>query len=60
YGLRNVHKRLLLHYGKDAGLRVESTEGVGTRVMFTIPDLPEIQQSELSNKGDGDIEGTDR
>ncbi|MBU5347723.1 sensor histidine kinase [Paenibacillus lautus] len=60
YGLRNVHKRLLLHYGKDAGLRVESTEGAGTRVMFTIPDLPEIQQSELSSKGDGDIEGTDR
>lgn len=60
YGLRNVHKRLLLHYGKDAGLRVESTEGAGTRVMFTIPDLPEIQQSEVSDKGDGDIEGTDR
>lgn len=60
YGLRNVHKRLLLHYGKDAGLRVESTEGAGTRVMFTIPDLPEIQQSEISGKGDGDIEGHDR
>lgn len=37
YGLRNVHKRLLLHYGKDSGLRVESTEGEGTRVSFTIP-----------------------
>ena len=32
-------------------MRVESTEGAGTRVMFTIPDLPEIQQSELSSKG---------
>ncbi|MBQ4899769.1 sensor histidine kinase [Paenibacillus sp. Marseille-P2973] len=37
YGLRNVHKRLLLHYGKDSGLCVESTEGEGTRVSFTIP-----------------------
>lgn len=37
YGLRNVHNRLVLHYGKEAGLRVESTEGEGTRVMFTIP-----------------------
>ncbi|AJS60879.1 sensor histidine kinase [Paenibacillus sp. IHBB 10380] len=39
YGLRNVHNRLLLHYGKEAGLRVEGTEGEGTRVMFTIPIL---------------------
>ncbi|WP_042170583.1 cache domain-containing sensor histidine kinase [Paenibacillus gorillae] len=37
YGLRNVHKRLLLHYGTEAGLRVESTEGIGTRVSFAIP-----------------------
>ncbi|MFD3261557.1 sensor histidine kinase [Paenibacillus lentus] len=37
YGLRNVHNRLVLHYGKEAGLRVDSTEGEGTRVMFTIP-----------------------
>jgi two-component system, sensor histidine kinase YesM len=37
YGLRNVHQRLLLHYGHEAGLRIESTEGIGTRVMFTIP-----------------------
>ncbi|WP_410771243.1 sensor histidine kinase [Fontibacillus sp. BL9] len=37
YGLRNVHKRLLLHYGKDSGLHVESAEGSGTRVSFTIP-----------------------
>ncbi|MFF2093702.1 sensor histidine kinase [Paenibacillus sp. NPDC058174] len=37
YGLRNVHKRLLLHYGTEAGLRVESTEQLGTRVSFAIP-----------------------
>ncbi|GGH36566.1 cache domain-containing sensor histidine kinase [Paenibacillus segetis] len=38
YGLRNVHNRLVLHYGKEAGLIVDSTEGEGTRIMFTIPD----------------------
>ncbi|TCZ77121.1 sensor histidine kinase [Paenibacillus albiflavus] len=37
YGLRNVHKRLLLHYGNDTGLVIESEAGVGTRISFTIP-----------------------
>ncbi|MDQ0089562.1 two-component system sensor histidine kinase YesM [Paenibacillus anaericanus] len=43
YGLRNVHNRLVLHYGKDAGLIVESTEGEGTRVMFTIPNTEDTK-----------------
>ncbi|MEC0090520.1 cache domain-containing sensor histidine kinase [Paenibacillus macquariensis] len=37
YWLRNVNNRLLLHYGKESGLHVESKEGEGTRIMFTIP-----------------------
>ncbi|WP_106769208.1 sensor histidine kinase [Paenibacillus faecalis] len=37
YGLRNVNNRLYLHYGKNAVLRIESTEGQGTIVRFTIP-----------------------
>ncbi|GIP24273.1 sensor histidine kinase [Paenibacillus sp. J22TS3] len=37
YGVRNVHNRLVLHYGKEAGLHMESTEGGGTRISFTIP-----------------------
>lgn len=43
YGLRNVHNRLVLHYGKDAGLIVESTEGEGTRIMFTIPNTEDTK-----------------
>jgi two-component system, sensor histidine kinase YesM len=39
YGLRNVHKRLLLHYGNETGLVIESEAGVGTRISFTIPML---------------------
>lgn len=45
YGLHNVHNRLVLHYGKEAGLRVESTEGAGTRVMFMIPRTESGAQS---------------
>jgi two-component system sensor histidine kinase YesM len=37
YGLRNVHERLKLHYGKEAGLAIESRPQMGTRLSFTIP-----------------------
>ncbi|MGG1520057.1 histidine kinase [Paenibacillus oryzisoli] len=37
YGLVNVHRRLLLHYGQQSGLTVDSTQGAGTRIAFTIP-----------------------
>ncbi|MDU4696945.1 MAG: sensor histidine kinase [Paenibacillus sp.] len=37
YGLRNVNERLLLHYGREAGLTVDSREGEGTQVSFSIP-----------------------
>ncbi|MGO4500123.1 sensor histidine kinase [Paenibacillus sp. 2RAB27] len=37
YGLINVHRRLLLHYGAGAGLVLESTPGSGTRITFLIP-----------------------
>jgi two-component system sensor histidine kinase YesM len=36
YGLRNVHQRLILHYGKEAGLSIKSQEGQGTKVKFSI------------------------
>jgi len=39
YGIINVHRRLLLHYGLQSGLQIESTPGVGTRIAFTIPHL---------------------
>ncbi|MFD0696114.1 sensor histidine kinase [Paenibacillus sp. GCM10027628] len=37
YGLINVHRRLLLHYGVQSGLHIDSTSGVGTRISFIIP-----------------------
>ncbi len=37
YGLRNVHKRLQLHYGRGAGLTIESVYQKGTTVYFSLP-----------------------
>ncbi|WP_405156204.1 sensor histidine kinase [Paenibacillus sp. FSL K6-0108] len=39
YGLRNVNERLLLHYGAEAKLEVDSRVGGGTRISFSIPIL---------------------
>jgi two-component system sensor histidine kinase YesM len=36
-GLRNVHLRLILSYGKEHGLTFESKPGSGTHISFTIP-----------------------
>ncbi|MDP4095893.1 histidine kinase [Paenibacillus sp. P96] len=37
YGLRNVHSRLTMHYSGNEGLQVQSAEGRGTKISFTIP-----------------------
>lgn len=39
YGLSNVNKRLLLYYGSDAGLSIESTYRKGTAVIVTVPKI---------------------
>lgn len=36
-GLYNVHRRLVLLYGNDYGLKIESDYGRGTRVIINIP-----------------------
>ncbi|MFD2700722.1 sensor histidine kinase [Paenibacillus shunpengii] len=41
YGLRNVNERLLLHYGPEAHLEIDSREGGGTRIAFTLPMMEE-------------------
>jgi sensor histidine kinase YesM len=37
-GLKNINKRLILHYGQ--GLELESKEGCGTSVIIRIPRIP--------------------
>lgn len=36
-GVRNTHERLQLHYGKEAGLKIESEYNLGTSVKVLIP-----------------------
>ncbi|MFD3270071.1 sensor histidine kinase [Paenibacillus dendritiformis] len=36
-GLYNVHRRLVLLYGEDSGIHIDSTQGKGTCVTLTIP-----------------------
>ncbi|MFK3937803.1 histidine kinase [Alkalihalobacillus sp. NPDC078783] len=36
-GLRNVHQRLKLMYGVEAGLKINSQQGKGTHIQFSIP-----------------------
>lgn len=36
-GLANVNERIRLNFGKEYGLRVYSTQGMGTNVEFTLP-----------------------
>ena len=35
-GLVNVNNRLVLYYGKESGITIESEEGKGTKVSFRI------------------------
>lgn len=37
YGIKNVHERIQLYYGKEFGLTLESKLSVGTRATLTIP-----------------------
>ncbi|WP_150273452.1 sensor histidine kinase [Paenibacillus tepidiphilus] len=36
-GLRNVHQRLVMYYGAEHGLNIESKDGHGTTISFSIP-----------------------
>ena len=53
-GLVNVNERLLLHYGTDHGLQIESEEGAFTKVSFLVPDLQtkgDLQHVQSVNSG---------
>ncbi|MGC6770103.1 sensor histidine kinase [Enterococcus sp. LJL51] len=45
YGLYNVNKRLLLYYGRQAGITVESRYRQGTIVTVTVPKQQEGQEN---------------
>lgn len=44
YGLRNVHQRMQLYFGKEYGIEIQSKYGIGTKVDIHMP-LKEINNS---------------
>lgn len=44
-GLRNVHQRLVMCYGEQAGLQIWSEHGEGTEITFNIPILPRSENN---------------
>lgn len=52
-GLRNVHERIVLQYGKEYGLSIESKANVGTTVILEIPaDVNQANADQGSGKGE--------
>ncbi|MNN98295.1 hypothetical protein D3C81_2176550 [compost metagenome] len=41
FALYNIYRRLHLHYGDEASLKVESQFGLFTRISLTIPKIVE-------------------
>ena len=39
YGLKNIHTRLMLTFNEKSGLRIESKEGEGTKVIILLPPV---------------------
>lgn len=37
-GLRNIHQRIQIHYGKQYGLNIDSEAGLGTKVSIFLPE----------------------
>lgn len=45
-GLRNVHERLQLQFGEAYGLKIESAEGMGTKILISFPAVKGEQTDE--------------
>lgn len=43
-GLKNIHSRIELYYGKGYGLSIESSEGKGTKINIKLPVLNEKEE----------------
>ncbi|MFD1954118.1 sensor histidine kinase [Paenibacillus thailandensis] len=50
YGLRNVNGRLILHYGSEAKLAIESKPGQGTKVSFAVRCMKEEDHDEAYDR----------
>ena len=54
-GLKNVHSRLKLYYGRERGLHIESVYGQGTRVSFDIPFVMYSEENRRKEMHSGSI-----
>ena len=54
-GLKNVHSRLKLYYGRERGLHIESVYGQGTRVSFDIPSVMYSEENRRKEMQTGSI-----
>ena len=43
-GVRNVHQRVKLKYGDACGVKIDSTEGCGTRVEILLPEAERLER----------------
>ncbi len=50
YGLKNVHKRLRLTFGKPYGLAIDSKPDCQTTVTILIPKLTDVSDTDLSSE----------
>ncbi|MCF7934598.1 MAG: histidine kinase, partial [Spirochaetia bacterium] len=46
-GLQNVHKRIILHYGNEFGLTMNSTIGKETSVIIALPNLTALEAPDV-------------
>ena len=37
-GVINVHERIQLNYGREYGLKIESIQSIGTKIIFILPN----------------------
>jgi two-component system sensor histidine kinase YesM len=52
-GVKNVHDRIQLYYGKEYGLEFESEVDVGTTVKIRLPYVGETMAGEVRNEDSG-------
>ena len=57
-GLTNLNRRLMLYYGPQSALRIQSEVGKGTEISFWIPakQTPEAEGEEVSSHASPDNE----
>ncbi len=49
FGMANVQQRIELNFGMKYGMHIESTYGIGTAVIVTIPIIPQMDEKNINN-----------